>query len=65
MPAEPTTQQACLTCVPPATSGGPACPMCGGGLVPLRGAWRCSRCYFALCAGCEPGVGYEPAEGSD
>jgi hypothetical protein len=22
--------------------------------VPMRSLWRCSRCYFSLCAGCEP-----------
>lgn len=33
------------------------CPACGAALVPLRGQWRCSRCYFMLCAGCEPVLG--------
>ena len=55
MPAEPTTQQACLTCVPPATNGGPPCPMCGGGLVPRpirpRRAWRAGT-----------GLGHDPAD---
>jgi hypothetical protein len=37
-----------------------ACPVCGGGLVPLRGQWRCSRCFFALCVGCEVVLGTEP-----
>ena len=37
------------------------CPACGARLVPLRGQWRCSRCYFMLCAGCEPVMQYEPA----
>lgn len=31
------------------------CPMCGGAaLTPQRGAWRCTRCGFSLCVGCEP-----------
>jgi hypothetical protein len=29
------------------------CPICGGTLAPLRNVWRCSRCYFSLCIGCE------------
>ncbi len=31
----------------------PNCPVCGGVLVPLRGAFRCSRCLLTLCAACE------------
>lgn len=31
----------------------PQCPYCGGSLVPLRGQFRCLRCSFALCEGCE------------
>jgi hypothetical protein len=34
----------------------PSCPVCGGGLIPLRGNWRCGRCSFALCAGCDPSL---------
>jgi hypothetical protein len=30
------------------------CPMCGGMLVPMRDQYRCSRCFFSLCVGCEP-----------
>jgi hypothetical protein len=48
--------EAQVACVPEGRGSGQACPMCGGGLVPLRGAWRCSRCYFALCVGCEMGL---------
>lgn len=33
------------------------CPVCGGGLVPLRGSWRCGRCAFVVCVGCEAGYG--------
>jgi hypothetical protein len=32
---------------------GPHCPICTGVLVPLREAYRCSRCFFTLCFGCE------------
>ena len=42
------------TSSPRAGSSAPLCPACGGLLVPLRNAWRCSRCYFYLCVGCEP-----------
>ncbi len=31
----------------------PSCPVCGGVLVPLRGAFRCSRCLLTLCVACE------------
>jgi hypothetical protein len=34
--------------------GQPPCPVCGGPLIPLRGQYRCSRCLFSLCVGCEP-----------
>jgi hypothetical protein len=32
----------------------PCCPVCNGVLVPLRDQYRCSRCFFTLCVGCEP-----------
>jgi hypothetical protein len=32
---------------------GVACPFCDGVLVPLRGAYRCVRCCFSICPGCE------------
>ena len=38
----------------PARREGQACPFCGGVLIPLGAAWRCGRCGFALCVGCEP-----------
>ena len=38
------------------------CPVCNGLLIPVRGACRCSRCYFSLCVGCEGESGYEQAE---
>jgi hypothetical protein len=31
----------------------PACPRCGGPLVPLPGQRRCQRCCFALCEECD------------
>lgn len=30
-----------------------ACPVCRGTLVPQRGMFRCSRCGYAFCDGCE------------
>jgi hypothetical protein len=53
MTSESTVQQVARAYEPVVTAA-PICPMCGGGLVPLRGQWRCSRCYFTLCVGCEP-----------
>jgi len=29
------------------------CPVCSGPLVPLRGTYRCTRCCYSLCVGCE------------
>jgi hypothetical protein len=29
------------------------CPVCNGPLIPLRGNYRCARCFFSLCVGCE------------
>lgn len=49
------------TCDTSANRSGMACPVCGATLIPLRGQWRCSRCYFMLCVGCEPIVCQEPA----
>jgi hypothetical protein len=31
------------------------CPVCNGSLILLRGDYRCSRCHFTLCVGCEGG----------
>jgi hypothetical protein len=45
--------------------GQPPCPVCGGALVPLRGQFRCTRCFFSACAGCEAEGVAEPAEGGD
>jgi hypothetical protein len=34
-------------------AGPSACPVCGSGMVPLRGLLRCSLCGFVFCEGCE------------
>jgi hypothetical protein len=39
---------------PPATAC-PPCPVCSGPLVCLRNQYRCSRCYYCFCVGCEDG----------
>jgi hypothetical protein len=31
----------------------PPCPLCAGGLVLLHDHYRCSRCRFSLCVGCD------------
>ena len=36
-----------------ATTRQPHCPACSGPLIELRGQYRCTRCYFTLCVGCE------------
>ena len=33
----------------------PACPVCGGVLTEARNLWRCTRCSYTLCEGCEGG----------
>ena len=43
----------------------PRCPVCSGALVPLRGHYRCARCYFTICAGCEDVPGYPTPEAGD
>jgi hypothetical protein len=43
----------------------PRCPVCEGALVPLRGQYRCARCYFSICAGCEGVSGYPPGDAGD
>src|SRR5207248_2315815 len=32
------------------------CPLCTGPLVPLDDRYRCERCHFEFCAGCEAGT---------
>ncbi len=32
---------------------GVMCPFCDGVLVPLGGTYRCLRCAFSICPGCE------------
>lgn len=62
MATEPTMQPPTLCCESAACQLTPGCPVCGATLVPMRGQYRCSRCYFALCPGCEPVASYETAE---
>jgi tRNA(Ile2) C34 agmatinyltransferase TiaS len=31
----------------------PLCPICGGVFLRLGGGFRCTRCQFATCEGCE------------
>jgi len=34
----------------------PLCPACGGQLLLLRSLWRCPRCHYSICDGCEGGT---------
>jgi hypothetical protein len=34
----------------------PACPLCNGHLIELRGLLNCTRCHFSICEGCGCGV---------
>jgi hypothetical protein len=54
MPIDQSEHERSLSCTNSNSDTAPLCPVCGGVLVPMRTAWRCSRCYFSLCAGCEP-----------
>jgi hypothetical protein len=47
------------------TCGQQTCPVCMGVLIPVGGAWRCSRCCFAFCEGCEGGPRFSPQEGPE
>jgi hypothetical protein len=31
----------------------PSCPCCAGALVMLREMYRCARCQYSICVGCE------------
>jgi hypothetical protein len=42
-PTKDKTESLCLPC----------CPVCSGSLVPLHNSYRCSRCAYYLCVGCE------------
>jgi hypothetical protein len=33
----------------------PCCPVCNGPLLEARSTFRCARCYYSFCAGCEGG----------
>jgi hypothetical protein len=39
----------------PPDSGQPLCPVCRGLLIEQRGWFRCTRCPFRICEGCEGG----------
>jgi hypothetical protein len=39
----------------PQSAPQPACPVCSGLLITLRGLFRCTRCGYSLCCGCEGG----------
>ncbi len=41
----------------------PTCPACGGVFVPQRDGYRCTRCHFTLCVGCEPEDRPDPGRG--
>jgi hypothetical protein len=44
---------------------GVTCPYCDGTLIPLSGAFRCMRCCFSICPGCDdPGI-LQSSGGSD
>ena len=49
-------EPACLAAPPP-----PACPMCGGQFIELRGLNRCVRCHYVVCLNCD-GERAEPVE---
>ena len=61
MPVEATTREANPRSDVRPRVDQPPCPVCGGGLIPLRGNWRCGRCFFALCAGCDPSLFCAPS----
>ena len=33
----------------------PQCPICNGSLIETKGMFRCVRCNFSFCAGCDGG----------
>jgi len=46
----PTTGPEPRAALPPSA---PLCPVCNGSLVPLGGQFRCGRCHFTVCEGCD------------
>ncbi len=54
MPATPNTPQEDTRKTGTATRM-PSCPCCAGALIMLRGLFRCTRCQYSLCEGCEVG----------
>lgn len=61
MPFDQTTAKP-TCCEARGMTSAPRCLLCAGELVPVRGAWRCTRCGHALCAGCEPEALPDPAD---
>ena len=62
MPLDESERERTISCTSSIGATAPRCPACGGALVPIHTAWRCSRCYFSLCAGCESVLITDPAE---
>lgn len=40
----------------------PRCPLCSGFLIPLPRAYRCSRCCYHHCIGCEASDAATPSD---
>jgi hypothetical protein len=40
----------------PTAELGPQCPLCAGELVLLRDGYRCVRCCYSFCLGCDAAV---------
>lgn len=50
------TREQTATSETPELKHPPACPVCGGILIESRSLWRCTRCSYSLCEGCEGGT---------
>jgi hypothetical protein len=37
----------------PAAEGALLCPVCNGIVIPLRDSYRCVRCRYSFCVGCD------------
>jgi hypothetical protein len=62
MPGPIPTVEAGQQSQPQPPKSGATCPLCRGGLIPLGGVSRCSRCLFIICEGCEGGVFDDPPD---
>jgi hypothetical protein len=40
----------------------PRCPLCSGALIALPSAYRCTRCCYHHCVGCEPSDAAAPSD---